>query len=226
MASARTTGSPRADRAVTVVASPVLADSVYQAVRRDIVRGVLRPNEPLVEADIAERLQVSRTPVRESMQRLAAERLIVSRRRRWYVYEHSRAEIAEIYEARAALEGYAVRLAAERATSQQLASLRRQLRASASTVTGDKQVEANDSFHDLLTETAGNQRIKALIEGNRHFHFNFRIADSYSADEVAGWHREHDGIVDAIAAHDGARAEELAREHVLGALGLILAKFY
>jgi DNA-binding GntR family transcriptional regulator len=208
------------------IGAPVLADSVYHALRRDIVRGVLRPNEPIVEADIADRLQVSRTPVRESMQRLATEHLIVSRRRRWYVYEHSRAEIGEIYEARAALEGYAVRLAAERATSEQVTALRRELRASATTVTGDTQVDANDRFHDLLIETAGNGRIKALIEGNRHFHFNFRIADSYSADEVAGWHREHDQIVRAIAGRDGPLAESLARGHVLGALQLILAKFY
>jgi DNA-binding GntR family transcriptional regulator len=226
VAAARTAESEPVVRAQGGTGTPVLADSVYQALRRDIVRGVLRPNEPLVEADIAERLQVSRTPVRESMQRLAAEHLIVSRRRRWYVYEHDRTEIAEIYEARAALEGFAVRLAAERASSQQIAALRRELRASATTVTGDKQVEANDSFHDLLVETAGNRRLKALIDGNRHFHFNFRIADSYTPGEVAGWHREHDDIVAAIAAHDGPRAETLAREHVLGALGLILAKFY
>jgi DNA-binding GntR family transcriptional regulator len=216
---------PEGDRSQV---APVLADTVYQALRGDIVRGVLRPNEAIVEADIAERLQVSRTPVRESIQRLAAERLIVSRRRRWYVYEHTRAEIVEIYEARAALEGYAVRLAAQRASDEQIAVVRGALRAAASPglFTGDKQVQTNDRFHDLLIEMAGNQRIKALIEGNRHFHFNFRVADSYSDEDVAAWQREHAQIVEAISAHDDDRAESVAREHVMNALRLILATFY
>ena len=72
---------------------PSLSEDVYWQLRKEIVRGDLRPNQPLAEIDIAERLRVSRTPVRESMQRLAADGLVVSRRRRWLVYEHTKAEI-------------------------------------------------------------------------------------------------------------------------------------
>jgi DNA-binding GntR family transcriptional regulator len=214
-----------ADEADDVGPARVLADRVYRSLRRDIVHGVLRPNEAIVEAVVAERLDVSRTPVRESIQRLAAERLIVSRRRRWYVYEHSRAEIIEIYEARAALESFAVGLAAERATDVQIDQLRAALR-DADSLTAERQVAANDLFHDLIVEAAGNARMRALIEGNRHFHFTFRIADSYRPADVAAWQLEHEQIVDAIAAHDRTRAEATSREHVLGALRLILANFY
>jgi DNA-binding GntR family transcriptional regulator len=93
---------------------------VYQRLRQEIVRGELRPRESLSEVEIAERLAVSRTPVRESMHRLASEGLITSRRRRWVVYEHSKDEIREIYEVRAALEGYSARLASQRATDAEL----------------------------------------------------------------------------------------------------------
>src|SRR5436190_22723903 len=93
-----------------------LTEAIYEQLRSEIVRGQLRPNERLVEAEIAERLQVSRTPVRESLQRLAADGLVVSRRRGWVVYEHTIDQIRDIYETRIALEGYATRLAAERAT--------------------------------------------------------------------------------------------------------------
>src|SRR3978361_1268708 len=81
----------------------------YEENRGAIVEGKIRPNERLIEADLAERLEVSRTPVRESMQRLAADGLVISRRRGWAVREHSPQEIQEIYEVRAALEGYAAR---------------------------------------------------------------------------------------------------------------------
>lgn len=199
----------------------MLADDVYAALRRDIIRGTLRPNEPLVEVDIADRLDVSRTPVRESMQRLADEGLIVSRRRRWYVYEHTRAEVIEIYEARAALEGYAARLAVSRGTDEQLRALR-----DAAQVHSDSQVEANDLFHGALIDAAGNSRIAALIERNRQFHFNYRVASSYSADDIKQWRREHQRIAAAVCAHDADAAENLTREHVDHALALILDRIH
>ena len=102
-----------------------LSADVYWQLRREIVRGELRPNQPLAEVDIAERLNVSRTPVRESMQRLAADGLVISRRRRWLVYEHSKQEIEEIYEVRLALEGYAARLASQRISDAQIEELAR-----------------------------------------------------------------------------------------------------
>src|SRR5689334_25297030 len=71
-------------------ASAGLADGVYQRLRSAIVRGDLRPNERLVEADLAVWLEVSRTPVRECLQRLAAERLVVNRRRGWIVRSEER----------------------------------------------------------------------------------------------------------------------------------------
>src|SRR5579864_7454244 len=104
------------DRAVGATRS----DNVYERLREAIVTGRARPNERLIEAELADRLQVSRTPIREGLQRLAAEGLVVTRRRGWVVLEHTSAEIREIYEARAALEGYCARLAAERATEAQL----------------------------------------------------------------------------------------------------------
>jgi DNA-binding GntR family transcriptional regulator len=203
-----------------------LADAVYRDLRLEILRGLLRPNAAVVESEVAERLQVSRTPVRESIQRLAAEGFIVSRRRRWYVYEHTESEIVEIYEARAALESYASRLAAERASAPVVQQVRHlaQPPPPGRVLTGIEQVEANDRFHDLILVAADNRRIRSLIEGNRQFHFNFRIADSYTAEEVDAWHAEHARIAEAIAARDGELAEALSREHVLRALKIILTK--
>src|SRR5581483_11474189 len=99
---------------------PRLGEQTYNELRRAIVQGRLRPNQRLIETELAEEYAVSRTPVRETLQRLAVEGLIVPARRGWIVREHSLEEINEIYEVRAALEGFAARLAAQRATKAQL----------------------------------------------------------------------------------------------------------
>lgn len=75
----------------------MLVDDVYVVLRWDIIRGMLRFNELLVEVDIVDRFDVSCTPVWESMQWLANEGLIVSWWWCWYVYEHIRVEVIEIY---------------------------------------------------------------------------------------------------------------------------------
>jgi DNA-binding GntR family transcriptional regulator len=170
----------------------------------------------LVETDLAERLGVSRTPVRESLLRLAANGLIISRRRRWYVYEHTADEIKEIYEVRAANEGYAARLCCERASDQQLQAI-----ASAHTAvdraSAEERVSANDAFHDQINSTCGNQRLIKLITENRLFHFNFRLAAAYTREELERSSRQHADLVEAVLARDADRAEAVVHEHVLNA---------
>lgn len=198
---------------------PRRAHGIYDRMRGDIVHGVLRPNEPLIETELAERLGVSRTPIRESLQRLANDGLIVYRRRRWYVYEHTADEIREIYEVRAAQEGYAARLAGERGSAEQLERI-----ASAATevdhATVDDRVLANETFHDLINEASGNTRLVELIARTRLFHFNVRLASSYTADELSRSSAQHAEIVDAVTARDGARAERVVRQHILEAASI------
>lgn len=204
-----------------------LADEVYRRLREDIVTGRLRPRDLLVEVDLAERLAVSRTPIRESLHRLAADGLITSHRRRWVVHEHSPAEIAEIYEVRMALEGLAARLAAQRADDDQRAALRRLLQTPPpiTTEAGNEWfVPLNAAFHAQVTEAARNAHLARLIELNRLYTFNRSVAARYGADEVAASQAEHASILDAIEAGDGALAEQLARTHVGNALGLIVGR--
>lgn len=208
-----------------------IADDVYRRLRGEIIRGELRPNEPLVETDLAARLAVSRTPVRESLHKLAADGMIVSRRRRWFVYEHSRAEIREIYDIRAALEGYAARLACLRGNDEQIGALmaaKAELAGSnsANDGVGDDQVVHNERFHDLVVAAAGNERLTALVQRNRLYFFNYRIASLYTAADVAEYHRQHLALLEAIGARDADRAERLTREHVDHALELIVTRLY
>jgi DNA-binding GntR family transcriptional regulator len=206
-----------------------LSADVYWRLRREIVRGELRPNQPLAEIDIAERLNVSRTPVRESMQRLAADGLVISRRRRWLVYEHSKQEIEEIYEVRLALEGYAARLASQRISDAQIEELSRQRqRQRRRQPAADDQLTAriahNENFHNQLITIAGNKRLASTLTHNRNFAFNRQVASLYTPDDLTISETQHTRLVQAVLARDGDAAERIAREHIQSALEIIVAR--
>jgi DNA-binding GntR family transcriptional regulator len=197
---------------------------VYQRLRSAILLGELRPNEPLIETDLAEHLGVSRTPIRESVQRLAADGLIVARRRGWAVREQSATEIRHIYEVRAALEGYAARLAAERATDDEI----RQLEALGSqgldnvTDPAHNVVLANDAFHEMLVDTAHNPLLTELVRRSCQYYFNYRIAATYSHGQLQAAVADHQQLVAAVRERDGDLSEALARAHVAEGLSHVL----
>ena len=201
-----------------------LSEDVYWQLRREIVRGDLRPNQPLAEIEIAERLNVSRTPVRESMQRLAADGLVISRRRRWLVYEHSKKEIEEIYEMRLALEGYAARLASQRITDAEAEKLARLGESAAVAGQLTERVEHNEIFHNQLIAIAGNERLASTLAHNRNFAFNRQVASLYTPDDLAVSQAQHSRLVEAVLARDGDAAERTAREHIQSALAIIIAR--
>lgn len=203
-----------------------LADGVYEQLRWDIVHGVLRPNESLIEAELADRLDVSRTPVRESLQRLAADGLIVLRHRRWQVYEHSAEEVRELYEVRACQESYAARFACERGTDEQIAEIAAARELATRLADPAERVLNNDKFHDLVNQSSGNARLCELIQRTRLYHFNQRIAALYTEKELAESSRQHGQIIDAVQVRDADAAERIVRNHVLTALDITLNKLY
>ena len=206
--------------------APAATDGIYDRVRADIVHGALRPNQRLVEIELAERLGVSRTPVRETLQRLTLEGLVQRNRGGWVVHEHSPEEIRAIYEVRAALEGYAAFLAADRATARELDALEALYPAgdAALALGPDDQVELNERFHDGVIAAAGNPRLEQQSRASRQYYFNHRIARRYDAEETRESIEGHRRILAALAQNDGRAAESRAREHVEYALEIVLTK--
>ena len=203
------------------------AEEVYRTLREDILSGLLRPRDHLVEVDIAERLHVSRTPVRESLQRLAADGLIVSHRRRWVVYEHTLAEIADIYEVRMALEGYAARLACQRATAEQVAALQEFFRTRPRRYTRFSAfADVNSQLHAMITEAANNPDFQRLADGHRFYTFNHQVAARYDDGDIAESDTQHGLILDAITRRDPDAAEQVARQHVQLALRVIMERLH
>jgi DNA-binding GntR family transcriptional regulator len=207
-----------------------LATGAYNRIREAILTGELRPNEQLVEAELAKWLEVSRTPLRESLIRLASEGLVISRRRGWVVREYTAQEVTEIHEVRAALEGMAVFIAAERASDEQIAHIDEfhssQNREALAASPGAYLVEYNDAFHEEIVAMAGNDRLREFIRLNRDFFFTYRIAKLYSEEEARSSLAGHDQIIEALRERDGDRGEQAARRHILEARDAILRKIY
>lgn len=201
-------------------------ESVYKQLRRAIVRGELRPNQRLIEGDLAKRLHVSRTPIRETLQRLALDNLVTSHRRGWIVREHTVEEIKEIYECRIALESYAARLAAEHAAPEQLEALYAVLRRGAEDRRPLREwmAPANEALHDGIIEAARNATLADLCRRSRLYYFNHRIAALYTDEEAAESQHQHHALLDAIRLHRPDEAERRSREHIASALRFVLEK--
>jgi len=194
-------------------------DTAADALRRAIVEGALTPGERLVEADLTVRLDASRPTVRSALQQLAAAGLVVLEPHRGAsVRRLTRGEVAELYEIREALEGFAAALAArniERPGNR--AAFRRALAHSlafrrARDVPG--YVRDNQEFHRLIVRLAGNSQLVTQVERLATPIMRFQFRRLIEPDGIVRSIDEHERIGRAILAGDSARAERAAREHI------------
>jgi len=195
--------------------------------RDEIIQGKMRPNERLIAADLAERLNTSRTPIREALQLLEAEQLVVAAKRGYVVREHTKEEIVEIYEVRAALEGMAARLAAQKTGTSAYKDIEAIGAHKDSLITSNDRkliVDLNDEFHAAIFAASGNSRLDRINQSNSQHFFNYRIAELYTKEETKISIKGHALILKAIKNHDADQADAAAQEHVLEALKVTLIK--
>ena len=195
--------------------------------RDEIIQGKMRPNERLIAADLAERLNTSRTPIREALQLLEAEQLVVAAKRGYVVREHTKEEIVEIYEVRAALEGMAARLAAQKTGTSAYKEIEAIGAHRDSLITSNDRkliVDLNDEFHAAIFAACGNSRLDRINRSNSQHFFNYRISELYTKEETKISIKGHALILKAIKNHDADQADSAAQEHVLEALKVTLLK--
>ncbi|MCC7483436.1 MAG: GntR family transcriptional regulator [Burkholderiales bacterium] len=194
------------------------ADVVYATLRTAISSGVLPEGEQLKEEPLAKALGVSRTPVRESLQRLAVEQFVLRVPSRGVVVcRITSRQITEFYMLRVAVDGIASALAARKRTPVDVARLRwlnARMREAARSgdVAGVTQV--NIEFHEAVCRIADNSLLLSFVE---QIHVWVRRAD-YNPFTIPGrpgqGATEHDRIIDAIEAGDHDLAEVLTRQHM------------
>lgn len=196
-----------------------VADRAYRRLRDAIVDGSLPGGERVSERSLAQSLGISAQPVREALRRLEAEGMVVTLPRRGtLVTEFGPERLAEMGLIRVALEGTAAALAARRAEPARVEELYRQLRLMHSLgCAGDiaALAEANEHFHALINQLAGNNFLIRSLEAIRAYdHFGrLRALRSTPQEPRRAW-REHAAIFAAIRRRDHRRAEIRMRAHV------------
>lgn len=195
------------------------ADALKDQLEQDIVTGSLRPGERLDEQGLAARFGVSRTPIREALMQLAAAGLVTLQPRRGaFVATLSLKEIVERFEVMAALEGACGALAARRISDgerQELLAAHEACVREAAGGSSDAYYYANERFHHLIYAACHNAY---LAEQARQLHDRlkpYRRLQLRARSRVASSLAEHQGIVDAILAGDGDKAERLLKDHIL-----------
>jgi len=193
-----------------------MASIAYEVLRERIAEGHFRPNQRLVEAELGKFLNMSRTPIREALRILAIDGLIYPEHVGWVVREHTADEIAHIYETRAALEGHTARLAATRATEDQLENIRLALNEKDGEMRVDRDVlvGVNCPFHDSVAIAAANPMLMNLAIRRRQYYFNVWLAKRHTDEELTKAHNAHREIYMALVARNPDRAADAARRHV------------
>lgn len=194
-----------------------LGDTVYEQLRDEILAGQLAPGSRLSVPALAERLTVSRSPVRDAVLRLTQERLAREEPRRGAVVaEVSLADLAALYEVREVLEGLAARLAVENAGRRFVDQLAQALATHEHLVRdGDiaGHYAADTHFHQLIRQASGNDEVIRVLDGIQgRVRLAMRSTVVTAGPERAV--RDHRAILTAIRSGDPAEAEATARAHI------------
>jgi DNA-binding GntR family transcriptional regulator len=205
--------------------APSLADAVVDAVRAGITAGELLPDETYSVYQLADLLEVSRSPVREALLRLAEAGLVQINRNRGFQVVIPRArDIEEIIDIRLALEPAAARRAAEHATDAEHAAIRAAFDAMGAVVGDEERFwVADHDLHHRLMRAGGNQRAAAVIDRLRATTALLGSPTTTAGRTLAEICAEHEPIVTAILRRDGAGAERAMRRH-LEHTGRLLAR--
>lgn len=206
-----------------------------------IMRGEFAAGFHLQEVPLAERMGVSRTPIREALYILAKEGLLEPGPKRGYkIRTFSIEEIVEAYEVRAALEGTACRLLAERGLSPDVEQKLREClglgdrlidRGMFGAAEQQPWLEMNNTIHSLLVAATRNGMLASCVEQTlrvplasaRHVHW-YRF-DTLNYERAQSAHRDHHGIVEAIMGRQAGRAEARMREHIYFSQALVREHF-
>ncbi|WP_167132227.1 GntR family transcriptional regulator [Paramicrobacterium chengjingii] len=214
-----------------VVRGSTLRSQVKDAIEDLIVYGTLAPGEHVVEGALAERLGVSRQPVRESLQMLAGAGFInLVSGRGAFVHRPTPRQVMEVFHVRAVLEADSAALAARSISPDIVEQLADIVERGSALASGGNSIEAteqdsralldlNATFHDLVTAAGGNRVARRILDDLER-RIAWFLATIIAGRAASSW-TEHAEILDALRAGDAQKASDRTRNHVLRSLELI-----
>ena len=195
-----------------------LRDVVFNTLRDAILKGELEPGERLMEIQLAERLGVSRTPIREAIRRLELEGLVrMIPRKGAEVAKISEKSLRDVLEVRRSLEELAAELACQRMDAEALKDLEDAQKAFIQAVESGETMtmaEADEHFHDVIYMGTGNTRLVQILNNLREQMYRYRfeyIKDSSQHERLV---EEHKVIYESIVKKDKETASHMAKVHI------------
>lgn len=195
-----------------------LRDVVFNTLRQAILKGELKPGERLMEIALAERLGVSRTPIREAMRKLELEGLVVMIPRRGaQVANITEKDLNDVLDVRIALENMAIEKACERMTEEEMGRLWVAAKEFERTM-GEgnlvKLAEADVAFHEIIYRAADNRRLNQVLNNLREQIYRYRVEYLKEEETRNVLVMEHEELTQAIKERDVKRAQEISYRHI------------
>ena len=196
-----------------------LRDVVFNTLRQAILRGELKPGERLMEIQLANKLGVSRTPIREAIRKLELEGLVLMIPRRGAeVAEITEQNLRDVLEVREALEELSVKLACEHATQEQIEEMKQAAQVFKESLSGDdvtRIAEADVAFHDAINMATDNQKLIQILNNLREQMYRYRVEYLKDEKNFPILIREHSQIVEGLTAKDKTMLTAAMHKHVM-----------
>ena len=191
-----------------------LRDVVFNTLRQAILKGELAPGERLMEIQLAQKLGVSRTPIREAIRKLELEGLVLMIPRRGAeVARISEKSLKDVLEVRRSLEDLAIELACQRMTEEDMQALEEAQKAFKAAIDqGDamKIAETDEAYHDVIYHSTRNKRLVQILKQM----YRFRLEYIKDEDKRQILQLEHEKILAALRLRHMAEAKAVARGHI------------
>ena len=205
-----------------------LRDVVFQTLRNAILKGELQPGERLMEIQLAQRLGVSRTPVREAIRKLELEGLaIMIPRRGAIVADITVKDLEDVLEVRASLEELAARKACDYITEDQLRGLKKAAADFKKSVESERLldcVEADMAFHEIIYAATGNKRLQQMLTNLREQMYRFRIEHLKEKNKRGQLVESHREILESLRRRDADAATRAIRSHIKAQEVIVMKK--
>lgn len=195
-----------------------LRDVVFNTLRHAILKGELEPGERLMEIALAQKLGVSRTPIREAIRKLELEGLVVMVPRKGAeVADITEKDLRDVLEVRTALEELSIELAMKNMSDDDYEQLIKANETFAKDSEGDdliKIAESDVAFHEIIYMATGNKRLIQIINNLREQMYRYRLEYIKDKSSHARLVEEHDRIIEAMRRNDTAAAKAAIKLHV------------
>jgi len=195
-----------------------LREVVFNVLRKEILRGDLKPGERLMEIQLANRLGVSRTPVREAIRKLELEGLVLMIPRRGAeVAKITEKSLRDTLEVRRTLEKLAVTLACQRFTDNELEELRKAADHCGTFLNKNDLMgiaRADEKFHNVIYQGTNNQKLIKILSNLSEQVYRYRVEYLKDENTPAQIIKEHKQLLEAIEARDEELASKIAEIHI------------